>query len=432
VLTALRLFSRLRPHSGRAGWAVAEQGITPLVQLALTPFLLRSLGRDDFGLWVLALTIISMSPLVSLAAGVAATKHVSADLGARNSQQAVAAIRAAVAVALLGGSIAAVLFWVLAPAAAATVFRQMGEPAVVARLLSLCGLAVAVQEIDNVFVGALRGAERFDSCAQIEVPARLAMGCVLFLLGALQVEVCTLLASLTAMMALKAALKGLRVALLFGTAVCCYPSFARAPLRRVAAFGFWQWLQTAGTVFFSAADQLLIGTLLGAAALARYSVCLQIGQYVHLVPSVMMQILFPRLSALGAQVDARRGNEILRSATLAAVALALVIGLPIVLFARPILAIWIGAQFAIANQLLLIVLVAVHMALAFNIAPYFVLLGSGRAARSALIVLAAGAAQFVCAIVVAPLGILAVASSRFVYSLSTGFLYKAARYDSQK
>jgi len=35
--------------------------------------------------------------------------------------------------------------------------------------------------------------------------------------------------------------------------------------------------------------------------------------------------------------------------------------------------------------------------LAFNIAPYFVLLGSGRARRSALIVLAAGAAQFAVA-----------------------------------
>jgi O-antigen/teichoic acid export membrane protein len=414
VLTALRLFARLRPHSRPAAWAVADQGINPLVQLVLTPALLSTLGRNDFGLWMLALTIINMSQLISLAAGVAATKHVSADLGLRKSAQAVAAIRAALAAATIGGAVAAVVAWKLAGVAAVTLFHNMGPASVVAPILALCGLGAAVQEVDNVFVGAMRGAQRFDLCAQVEVPARLVMGCVLLVASSLQVGLHTLLVCLIGMMAAKAAAKGLRVAALFGTAACCFPSLSRAPLLRVAGFGVWQWLQTAGTVFFSAADQLLIGGLLGAGALARYSVCLQIGQYVHLLPSVMMQIVFPRLSALGPRIEPERGNEILRSATLVAVGTAALLGLPLILLARRLLTVWIGADFAAANQWLLIVLVAVHITLAFNIAPYFVLLGSGRAARSAAIVLTAGAAQFALAFVAAPFGILAVACTRFV------------------
>ena len=203
---------------------------------------------------------------------------------------------------------------------------------------------------------------------------------------------------------------------------------AAQPLRRVVSFGVWQWLQTAGTVFFSAADQLLIGGLIGAAALARYGSCLQIAQYVHTLPSVMTQVIFPRLSALGPNIRAVRGNEILRSATIATVGAALLLGLPLMLFSVPILRMWISPAFAQANHWLLIVLVAVHIVLAFNIASYFVLLGSGRAARSALIVIAAGATQFAVAVAAAPFGIFAVASSRFIYSFATAFLYKAARY----
>ncbi len=73
-------FIQAHHHAKRAMWAVADQGATPLVQLALTPFLLSSLGKHGFGIWVLATTIVSMSQLVSCGASTAATKHVSADL----------------------------------------------------------------------------------------------------------------------------------------------------------------------------------------------------------------------------------------------------------------------------------------------------------------------------------------------------------------
>ena len=417
-----------RTHGRSAAWALAEQGANPLVNLALTPYLLARLGRQDFGVWTFALTLVSMSQLVSFGAGVAATKHVSADLGAGNPTQTVAAIRAALTVAMVGGCVAAGIAWLFANPIAAGLFGRMGPAHSIATVIALCGLAVAIQEIDNVFAGSLRGAERFDLCAKIEVPVRLAMGCVLAYLGSMMARVPSLLVALVAMMALKSALKAWAVACLFQNRTCCLPSFEWAPLRRVLGFGLWQWLQTAGTVFFATADQLLVGGLLGAAALARYSVCLQIAQYVHMVPSVMMQVIFPRLSALGQRVDPARGNRILRSTTIVAVAIALALGLPIMLLGRWLLSVWIGAEFAADNHWLLIVLVAVHITLAFNIGSYFVLLGSGRAARSAAVVLLAGTAQFVFAFVAAPYGIIAVACNRFVYSFLTAWLYKAARY----
>jgi O-antigen/teichoic acid export membrane protein len=411
---------------------VAEQGINPLVQLILTPWFLRVLGREDFGLWMFALTLLGMSQLVSLGAGIAATKHVSADLGAGRRAGAVAVIRGALAVAVSGGTLAALLLAAFSPFLAGHLLHNLGTLERVAPLLALCGMAAVVQEIDNVFTGAMRGAERFDLCATVEVPARIAMGVALAILSATALGVRNLFVCLIIMLAIKAVLKGWQVARLFGTVSCCWPSAASGPLRRVLSFGGWQWLQSAGTIFFSAADQLLIGGLLGPASLARYSACLQIAQNVHMLPSVMTQVIFPRLSALGPNISAQRSNEILRTSTIVTVGAALMLAIPLLVLAHPLLSIWIGPRFATENYRLLMILVLVHVTLAFNVAPYFVLLGSGRAARSAIIVLMAGAAQFVSAVLAAPLGLLMVACTRFVYSLTTALLYRAARYTSHE
>jgi O-antigen/teichoic acid export membrane protein len=311
---------------------------------------------------------------------------------------------------------------------AAFFFAQMGSPARIAPIIALCGMATAIQEIDNVYVGAMRGAERFDLCAKIEVPARIAMGAVVAYLTWRGASVFALVCALTAMMALKAGLKSWQVAALFRTSATYLPSLARKSLARVWRFGVWQWAQSAGTVMFTATDQLLIGSLLGAGPLARYAVCLQIAQYVHMLPSVMMQVIFPRISALGAGLEPKRGNKILLVVTILAFGIALTLGLPIILLAYPLLKLWVGAEFAASNYHLLMVLVVVHIALAINIGGYFVLLGTGRGARSSVIVLIAGAAQSIFAMVAAPFGILAVACNRLIYALITASLYFAARF----
>jgi len=74
-----------------------------------------------------------------------------------------------------------------------------------------------------------------------------------------------------------------------------------------------------------------------------------------------------------------------------------------------------------------VLLVIIHIVLAINVGAYFILLGSGESARSAKIVLSAGVAQSVVAIILAPFGLFAFACNRLVYAIGTAFLYKAAQ-----
>jgi O-antigen/teichoic acid export membrane protein len=174
-------------------------------------------------------------------------------------------------------------------------------------------------------------------------------------------------------------------------------------------------------------DQLLVGSTLGAAALARYSICLQLAQYVNLIPTVMMQIVVPRVSALGERLDARSRNALLRSTTLIAFGMACALALVLALLAKPLLTLWISPEFAHDNQWLLIVLAAIHALLAFAIGAYFILLGTGQVAQSAKITLSAALVQAVVAVLLAPFGLLAFACNRLVYALGSALLYRVAR-----
>ncbi|MBS0614753.1 MAG: oligosaccharide flippase family protein [Proteobacteria bacterium] len=417
----------IRNHAGSAGWLALEQGAHPLLQLVLTPVLLRSLGREPFAVWVLGITLIGLSQLVSAGAGFATIKHVSADLGAARPADARQIVRTALTLPLVGGSLAAGLAVLFAPFLA-RVFASMGSAAELVPVLTGCGAGMLINEIDAVCASALRGAQRFDLAARAESGCRVLMAGAIAALAVLGTGVTSLFLTWLALMAVKAVVKAVTVARLFGSPMVLLPSFHREPLRRLLRFGMWQWLQAVGTTVFNTADQLLVGSLLGATALTRYSVCLQIAQYVHLVPSVLLQVIFPRLSARGAAVGAARGNEILRAATALALGIALLLGAGVALLAAPLLGLWVGPAFAAENTGLLRLLVAAHVVLGANIGGYYVLLATGRAARTALVLLGAGVAQMGTMLLVAPFGLMAVAASRFTFSLLTATLARLARY----
>lgn len=422
-----KLVGYARMHAGSAMWAVADQGINPLVQLLLAPLLLHRLGTQEFALWALANAFVAMSQLISFGAGLATTKHVSADLASGANDDAVNSTRAAISIVLLMGGIVGAILFSFAHAISTEFFLQIGPPEHVGPVIALGGVAAVIQEIDNVCAAALRGAERFDLCGKTEVPLRVGIGAAIVALSGGGYNVLSLFSAMTVLMGAKAAIKIIVVQRVLDSRYCCVPTLRKKSIRRVFGFGFWQWLQSAGTIMFSAADQLIIGSVLGSASLARYSVCLQLAQYVQVLPSVMTQVIFPRISALGSKLDSRRGNQVLISATMFAFGVALALGIPLALCAQIILRYWVGFDFASANYALLMVLVFVHVVLAFNVGGYYVLLGTGRGAIAAAIVLTAGTAQAALALTLAPLGILVVAWSRMAYSLLTASLFFAAR-----
>lgn len=414
VMPYRTFITRLRPHLARASWSVAEQAISPLLMIALTPFLLKQFGADQFGLWMLVMAIVSFGQLTSLGAGTATIKHVSADLENGDRQNAVNTIRAAVTIALFGGGGIALAVFAAAPMIAKIFFPRMGPVYLVSEVITIGAILLLVQELDNVFSSALRGAQRYDLSAKVELFTRLMWAIGVFLLAWKYPSIVAVLIGILVLSIIKTGFKAREINRLLNVTNCHWPSIDGLYLRRVGNFGKWQWIQSVGGMLFSVADRLLVGAIFGATDLARYSVCLQLAQFAHAIPAVAMQIIFPWASAKTEKGKSLRQLPLKKYALYAGALCAI---LPLMLyFSLPVvLKIWMGEEFFVENITLGSVLLLAYGILAFNVPAHYLLMGLGKIKYLSLINLAAGLASVVTSLLLASLGLIWFSAAKLLF-----------------
>lgn len=409
-------FARLRPLALKASWSVAEQAVSPLLLIVLTPYLLGQLGIEQYGLWMLVMALVGMGQLASLGAGTAVIKHVSADLEKGEYADAVATVRAAVAIVLAGGGIVTLVAAVAAPLIAQTLFSKMGSVASVSPVIALGFLLMLVQELDNVFASALRGAQRFDLSARVEFLTRVVWCLGVVVLAWLYQSLTAILGGIFVLSVIKAGFKAYQVNRLFMVKTCHVPCFERSFIKRVAIFGKWQWVQSFGGMLFSVADRILIGSIFGATDLARYSICLQLAQFTHAIPAVAAQVVFPWLSAKIAKGQQTEHLSLYKSAIYAGSVCSL---LPAAVFlvSPQLLNAWLGTQFYVGNIELELLLVFAYGILAFNVPAHYFLMGLGRIRFLSLVNLAAGLLSVLLSLILAPLGLIWFSAAKILFGL---------------
>lgn len=393
---------------------MAEYFAFPLMMFLATPFYLRWLGETQYGQWMLLLALNGLGGLAGLGMGSAATRDVAAARGRGDPDAALASVRAAFSVTLVsslvvGLAVAAAGTWV-----GADLLSRMGDPMTVRFILMVAAVLICLEQLDTVFAGTLRGMERFGLSAGVEAVSKATLVLVALAAAYITRDVRIVIASAAAVTALRLLLKmGIATALLGSVP---WPSGDRNAMSQVFAFGKWTWAQSLGSALFSSADRLLIGGVLGAEALARYSVCLQLAQQVQTIPAAGAQFLFPAVSR-----RREAGEEFQRlssRASMAVVGLALLLALPLVVFADGILTLWVGAEMAGASAKVLVVLAISFAMLAACVGPFYVLLASGFERYLATTSIVAGVAAIVLtALAIPDFGIIGAAVGKAAYAV---------------
>lgn len=116
--------------------------------------------------------------------------------------------------------------------------------------------------------------------------------------------------------------------------------FARSIALDLLHYGKWIMVSTICRPVMSMADRFIIGAQLGAVAVAAFSVPYQIASRTQLVPQAIVQVLFPRLSALsdGAALGTARSAVIVLASLSAPLMIALIC------MADPLLRLWLGTE----------------------------------------------------------------------------------------
>jgi O-antigen/teichoic acid export membrane protein len=405
--------------SGNASfWGLMEYGLGPLIALAATPVLLRQLGTVGFGQFAMIMALAGFGNVANLGAAVTGTKLVSERL-----HEPGGAMRGAgVSFALVGGALAFVVCIALLVWGAVSWFLPHATfGGIPVSTLAVPAITVYLaQQFDQLFTGCLKGREAFATTALCEVSGRLTaytVTCTVALLThsptlASLTQAGGLLATGLIKMHLFARHDGHRVV---------RPVLDRGAMGAAFRFSRWSWLNSLSAVAFGSVDRILVGSLLGPAALAIYTVGAQVGQMIHTASVAVFQKTMPRISHLSAGADGERAvwREVRR---LMAVNLTLsVLGTAAALAASaPVLSLMLGHAYSAGHLATFRLLIVAAGLLSLNVVAHFSLLGMGNSRAVAVLNGLAGVSM-VCVlfVLVTPVGESAAGWARIAYSVTT-------------
>jgi O-antigen/teichoic acid export membrane protein len=407
---ARKLISRGR----QSGWAVAEYFAYPLMMFIATPVFLHLLGTVQYGQWMLLLTFNGLGGIAGLGMGTAAIKEVSAYRGRGDLAGGADAVRSCLGVTLVSSFALSAIIVILGIFIGSSLLAKMGDPVVVRNIIIAAAFLIALEQIDTVFAGAIRGMERFDISARVEATAKLAMVLAALLAALATHRLEPVIWTTVAVTALRAIIKAI-IATRVLSQGALLPRWDQSHVKNVFAFGKWTWIQSIGSAMFATADRMIVGSVLGADALARYSVCLQLAQQIQTVPAAGAQVLFPMISRRMEQ-----GEDVKPFALKAMVWLTLfaaVLAVPIILFSHMILSLWVGSQIADQASFVLALLAIGFALLAINNVPHFVLLGLDDARSVAWVNIGAGLLAVTMSVILIPkIGLIGAALGRMAYA----------------
>lgn len=393
-------------------WAILEYGWYPLLLFIATPWFLYRLGTEQYGHWMLLTATVGFGAVLSTGTGAATTKAVSAGIGRAGSDPE-CTVRASLAIALIGGSALVLLVLAVFWLAGGSWFGRMGDPALVWLTGVAAALLIWLEQIDNVFSSAIKGAEQFGPAARVEVVSKTAQVLVAAIV----------LLKWTELPALYTALLLVAVTRLFAKAIIARRLLGLSNLRpsltgvpEILYFAKWGWLQGIGGVLFGVADRLLVGSLLGATSLAYYSIASQLALQVHAITVAGVSVVLPTLSrklANGRPFSLQRVAKLVMAANFA---LCTALASTLLIFGRDLLNFWLGfgtAQYVIS---ILPYLVFAYWLIALNATPHYLLLSLGRFRFVAASNLVAGFLLILAiSAVVTAYGLEGVAAARILY-----------------
>jgi len=358
-----------------SAWAILEYICYPLLLFLATPYLLRTLGAEGFGYWMLLTATVGFGSVLNAGTGAATIKQVSAGNNHPSNEYIENIISTSLAIALAGGGLLAALILFVFGVAGDVLFSKMGNSSLVLLTGVTAALLTWIEQIDNVFSSALKGAERFGLAAGVEIASKTTQILVAVLAVSIIEEVAALYIGLVFVAIVRVVAKHSIVSRTFGIPPI-RPSARN--LSEVLHFAKWGWLQGAGGLFFGVADRILIAAMLGASSLAHYSIATQLAMQIHALSAAGFSVLFPKVSR---RMELDADFSLVRITRLAmmvnfSTSSALAIGL--LLFGENILTWWLGKAEVEAYLSIFKYLIIAYWMLANNVVPYYILLGLGK------------------------------------------------------
>ena len=329
------------------------------VFLVLTPFIITTLGEEDYGLWSLAYSLLGFVALLDCGFGTAVVKYVAECKGASDVERrnrivsTVAVVYVLLAVLAAGGiGVLSLLFNRIFAIPEA----QHGKAIAVLWLLAL--RCVLLNLPLSLFRGALFGEQRIYIINIVQSTAGLLYALMAWLAlshgyGLVALATANLIAMVLEHVAYVVLafvyVDGLRVSLSL---------FDRGLFKETASFSVFSLIVNAAVFVRLRADPIVVKLFLPLSAVAVYAVALKICEYLLLLVTQFVNTLTPLIAELGGAGDRERIRLVLVNCTKLALAPAVVLATATYVFGEDALVAWVGEEFRAAGAVFVVLMTA--------------------------------------------------------------------------
>jgi O-antigen/teichoic acid export membrane protein len=287
-----------------ATYGVIDYISYPLGMLVAAPIVLRQIGSAEYGLWMVSTAIVSAGGIIASGFCDAAIQRTAKFRGTAQIRPIARTVRSLLAINFSLGFVVALVIWILAPAAA----RHLAiSPLISVRECIVCvriaAVLTLVRAIEAVAVSIQRAFEDYRGTVQISTAVRL------LTLGFAAILVSLYGGRTPSIMIATAALLTAGTILQFRNlrrfvSAPAWPAFISRETRTLLRSGLFLWIQAFGSVLFRQFDRILLGVSLGAAAVASYSLSIQLAEPLFGLTASGLSFFFPYLSARSSSLSA--------------------------------------------------------------------------------------------------------------------------------
>lgn len=374
-------------------------GATAVVALLLPPILVRHMAPASYVVWVLVLQTAAYVGYLNFGLQTAIGRYV-AFANEKNDTEQRDSVFSTAFVGLCGAGVLSIVGVTATVIAVPLIFPSVPKPLVseMRLALALVGLSLALELPASAFNGVFIGIERYEVPAIIVGTARLlsALGLILVSLAngsvvfmAAIVAGMNLLSHLAQYIALRRLVPDVR--------------FQRKLVRRSTARELYGYCSGLTVVSFSmllvtGLDLVLVGRF-EFAAVTPYSVAASMIAFISGLLYAIVNVILPHAAVLHAREQAGKIGKLVISSTRLSVLLLVLTGIPIFMYAGPIIRIWIGQGYVASGAPLLSILVVANVIRLIG-APYsLIMVAAGQQSFIKISPLAEGVSNFIASVV---------------------------------
>jgi O-antigen/teichoic acid export membrane protein len=345
------------------------------IGFVMSPFLVRHLGDSIYGVWVLVGSLVGYLGLLDFGITPSTVKYI-AEYRALNDQKA---INRLVTTSLTIYSVIGVITLLVSAIVAVFFNKIFATPlpfATAAAVVLITGLNLALTFPAAVFVGIIRGYQRYDLDSTVTtINIIIRSGLIVFLI----IKGYGILALATVTFAFDM----LRLAYLIRCAYKLNPHieikrqyYDYAQMRKLFGYSVFAFLMIIGKKLIFYTDAIVIGIFMPIASVTIYSVANRLVTYLLQV-SETMGVLTPTASDMGARNDHKAIKEMLVISTKYMLLIALPVAAVFFVLGDSFITLWMGQEYASSAVILSILTVSV-LAHLLEMPAHTMLLGLGK------------------------------------------------------